>query len=97
MVISLLGVYIVNLLWEAADAEIKVPSGENSLNVLPIKPGVGQYMAIHATLTARDFYPVYFYLPVHSSAFFQSLSRFFRSCVGPQNKLGHTAGCRFLC
>ena len=26
-----------------------------SLNVLPLKPGVDQYMAIHATLTAMDF------------------------------------------
>ena len=24
-------------------------------------------------------------------------NRFFRSCVGPQNKIGHTAGCRFPC
>ena len=32
-----------------------------SLNVLPLKPGVGQYVAIHATLTARDFFRVYFY------------------------------------
>ena len=32
-----------------------------SLNVLPVKPGVGQYMAIHATLTARDFFLAYFY------------------------------------
>ena len=28
----------------------------HSLNVLPLKPGVGQYIAIHATLTARDFF-----------------------------------------
>ena len=26
-----------------------------SLNVLPLKPGVGQYIAVHATVTARDF------------------------------------------
>ena len=32
-----------------------------SLNVLPFTPGVGQYMAIHATLTARDFFLAYFY------------------------------------
>ena len=32
-----------------------------SLNVLPIKPGVGQYIAIHATLTARNFFFAYFY------------------------------------
>ena len=32
-----------------------------SLKVLPLKPGVGQYIAIHATLTARDFFLAYFY------------------------------------
>ena len=32
-----------------------------SLNVLPLKPGVGQYIAIHATLTASDFFLAYFY------------------------------------
>ena len=31
-----------------------------SLNVLPLKPGVGQYIAIHATPTARDFFLAYF-------------------------------------
>ena len=32
-----------------------------SLNVLPLKPGIGQYIAKHATLTARDFFLAYFY------------------------------------
>ena len=32
-----------------------------SLNVLPLKPGAGRYIAIHATLTARDFSLAYFY------------------------------------
>ena len=32
-----------------------------SLNVLPLKAGVGQNIAIHATLTARDFFFAYFY------------------------------------
>ena len=32
-----------------------------SLNVLPLKPEVGQYIAIRATLTARDFFLDYFY------------------------------------
>ena len=32
-----------------------------SLNVLRLKPGVGQYITIHATLTARDFFLAYFY------------------------------------
>ena len=34
---------------------------KQSLNVLPVKPWVGQYIAIHATLTARDFFFAYFY------------------------------------
>ena len=41
-----------------------------NLNVLPLKRGVGQYIAIHATLTARYFFLAYFYLPVHLPAFF---------------------------
>ena len=32
-----------------------------SLKVLPLKPGVGQYTATHATLTARDFFLAHFY------------------------------------
>ena len=32
-----------------------------NLKVLPLKPGVGQYIAIHATLTARNFFFAYFY------------------------------------
>ena len=43
--------------WRAVDAEIKVPS--ESLNVLRLKPG--QYIAIHATLSDRDFFLAYFY------------------------------------
>ena len=49
-----------------------------SLNVLPLKPGVGQYIAIHATHTARDFFLAYFYLSgPFTCIFFQNLSRFF--------------------
>ena len=48
--------------WRAADAEIKVPSVENTeLKRSPLKPGVGQYIAVHATLTAREFFLAYFY------------------------------------
>ena len=77
-----------------------------SLKILPLKPGVGQYIAIHATLTARNFFLVYYY---HSGPFtcifFKNLSRFFlcwlwlthSSCVGPQNKIGYPAGGRFPC
>ena len=41
--------------WGAADAEIKLMR-TRSLKVLTLKPGVGQYIAMHATLTARDFF-----------------------------------------
>ena len=48
--------------WGAADAEFKVPSDENTeLNVLPLKPGVCQFIAMHATLNARDFFLANFY------------------------------------
>ena len=46
-----------------------------SLNVLPLKPGVGQYVAIHATLTVRDFFLAYFYPSgPFTCIFFQNLS-----------------------
>ena len=48
-----------------------------SLIVLPLKPGVGQYIAIHATLTARDFFP---FQSIHL-LFFSKTSPDF-SCVG---------------
>ena len=32
-----------------------------SFKVLPLTPGVGQYIAIHATITARDFFLAYIY------------------------------------
>ena len=51
-----------------------------SLNVLPLKPEVGQYIAIHATLTARDFLLIST-LPVHSPAFFPKPLPTF-PCVG---------------
>ena len=77
-----------------------------SLKILPLKPGVGQYMAIHAAHTARDFFPAYL-CPSgpFTLIFFQNLSRFFPvsalantgSCVGLQNKTGHPVGGRFPC
>ena len=76
------------------------------LNVLPLKPGVGQHIAIHATLTARNFFLVYFYpyspftciFPKTTPDFFPALTvANTGSCVGPQNEIGHSAGCRFPC
>ena len=70
-----------------------------SLNVLPLKPWVGQYISINAMLTAKDT------LPIHSSAFCPKPLQYFQcwlwlthgSCADRQNKTGHPAGCRFLC
>ena len=77
-----------------------------SLNVLPL-PGVGQYIAIHATLTARNFFLTYFYPSgPFTCIFFSKTSPYFFPAlavantgyyVGPQNKIGHPAGGRFPC
>ena len=82
--------------WGAADAEVKVPSVENTelKGSLPLKPGVGQYIAMHATLIARDFFLANFYPSGQfTRIFFQNLSLVFPvlamadsgSCVGSQN------------
>ena len=77
-----------------------------SFNVLPLKPGVGQYIATHATLTAGDFFLAYFYSSGPFTCIFsQNLPRFLLcwlwlthgSCVGPQNKISQPAGGRFPC
>ena len=67
-----------------------------SVNVLPLKPGVGQYIAIHAMLTARNFFLAYFYpsSPFTCIFFPEPLPIFFPalavantgSCISPQNK-----------
>ena len=52
-----------------------------SLNVLSLNPGVGQYIAIHDTLTARDFFLANFYPSGPFTCIFSKpLSKF--SCVG---------------
>ena len=52
-----------------------------SLSVLPLKPVVGQYIVIHATLPARDFFLAYFYPSGTFTAFFTQTSPDF-FCVG---------------
>ena len=79
--------------------------GTQSLNVLPLKPGVSEYIAIHATLTARDFFLAYFYPSGPLTCTFTKTSPDLcvcvlfvantGSCVGPQ--IGHPVGCRFPC
>ena len=44
--------------WGTGDAEMKAPSVENSelTNVLPLKSGVGQNIAMHASPIVGDFF-----------------------------------------
>ena len=51
-----------------------------SLNVLPLKPGVGQYIVIHATLTARDFFLPCFYPSGPFTCIFSKTSSDFFLC-----------------
>ena len=51
-----------------------------SLDVLPFKPGVGQYIAIHATLTAREFFLAYFYPSSPFTCIFSKTSPNFFLC-----------------
>ena len=51
-----------------------------SLNVLPLKPGVGQYIAMHAMLTARDFFLANFYPSSPFTCIFSKTSPKFFLC-----------------
>ena len=51
-----------------------------SLNGLSLKPGVGQYVVIHATLTARDFFLAYFYPSSPFTCIFSKTSPNFFLC-----------------
>ena len=77
-----------------------------SLKVLRLKSGIGQYTDIRARLTDKDFFIANFYPSgPFTCIFFQTLPRVFPvlaaaktgSFVSPQNKVGHPAGCRFPC
>ena len=92
----------------AADAEIKVPSGENTeLKRSPFKAWSRSIYSHTCYAYCQGFlsFLIIFTLPVHSPAFFPKPLPIFPcwlwlthgSCVGPQNKLGHPVGCRFPC
>ena len=90
--------------WGAADAEIKSHLVRTqSLNVLPLKLGVGQYIAIYAALTAITYFLAHFYPSGPCTCIFPKPLPIFPvlavantgSCVGPQNEIGHPTGCRF--
>ena len=63
------GVYVFyvkyfNFVRERCSGELrmqKLKSHPQSLKVLSLKPGGGQYIATHATLTARDFFLVNYF------------------------------------
>ena len=93
--------------WGAADAEIEVPSGENTeLTRSPFKAWSRSVHSHTCYAYCQGFLPCCFlpFLSVHLHLF-QNLSQIFPvlavantgSCVGPQNKTGHPAGCRFPC
>ena len=104
---------IVNLVyckapqWGAADAEIKVPSGENTkLKRSPFKAWSKSVYSHTCHAYCQGFLP-FLFLPFRSIHLhsFQNLSRVFLcwlwlihgSCVGPQNKIGHPARGKFPC
>ena len=94
--------------WGAADAEIKVPSVENrELKGSPFKAR-SRSVYSHTCHAYCQGFPPCLFLPfrsIHLHFFSPNLSRFFLcwlwltrgSCVGPQNKIGHPARCRFPC
>ena len=93
--------------WGAADAEIKFSPDENTeLQSYPFKAW-SRSVYCHACYTYSQGFLSCKFLPFRSIHlhFFQNLSRFFPvlavantgSCVGLQNKIGHSAGCRFPC
>ena len=91
--------------WGAADAEIKIPSDENiELKRSTFKAWSRSVYSHTCYAYCHGFLPCLFQ-PFRSIQlnFFQNLSRVFPvlavantgSWVGPQNKIGHPAGCRF--
>ena len=93
--------------WRAANAEIKVPSGENTeLKRSPFIAWSGSVYSNTCYAYYQGYLPCLFlpFQPIHLH-FFQNLSQFFPmlalantgSCVGPQNKIGQPAWCGFLC
>ena len=92
--------------WGAADAEIKAPSGENTeLNRSPFKAWSSSAYSHACYAYCQGFLPSLLHFRSIHLHFFQNLSRFLLcwlwlthgSCVGPQNEIGHPAGCRFPC
>ena len=95
--------------WGATDAGINVPSAENTeLKGSSFKTwsrSVYSRAFYTYSVTARDFFLAYFYpFGPFTCIFSKTSAEFFMclavantsSCAGPQNKIGHPIGCRFL-
>ena len=83
---------------ELQTQKLRVPSDENTeLKGSPFKDWSSQYIARHAMPGISSL--LISTLPVRSPAFFSKPLPSFScvSWVGPQNKIGHAAGCRFPC
>ena len=92
--------------WGAADAEIKVPSSRNTeLKRSPFKAWSRSVYSHKCYAYCQGFFPYFYPSGPFTCIFFQNLCRFLLcwlwlthgSCLGPQNKMGHPAGCRFPC
>ena len=93
--------------WTAADAEFKIPSDEKTELKRSTFRAWSRSVYCHTSYAYCQGFLPYLFLPFRSIHvhFFQNLSRFFLvlavantgSCVGPQNEIGHPAGCRFPC
>ena len=93
--------------WGVVDTEIKVPSGENTgLKRSPFKAWSRSVYSHTCYTYCQGFLPCLF--PLFQSIhlhFSKTSPNFFLhwlllthgSCVGPQHKTGHPAGCRFPC
>ena len=74
--------YIIPRSWELPTHKLKSNLMRTQiLQVLPLKPGVGQYIAMHATLTARDFFLANFYPSSPFTCIFSPKSLPIFSCV----------------
>ena len=98
IIIIIIYKYMAALAFRPRNGELRTqklnPIWWEHLNYIPLKPGVGQYIAIHATLTAMDFFLAYFYpsgpftciFSKTSSDFFLLVVANTGSCVGLQLK-----------
>ena len=85
-----------------AHAKVRVSVQNQLSKLVPVKSGVGQNIAMHALPTASCFFLLSVHLPDlfsficphFSSLLFCAKACQCRSCVDPQNKVGHPAHCQ---